>query len=43
MQLSTQYHREEGIEEGSRSRFIVDGWDGRGLSVGHMVVCVGGL
>jgi hypothetical protein len=43
MQLSTLYHREEGIEEENRNRFIVDGWDGRGLSVGHMVGCVGGL
>jgi hypothetical protein len=34
MQLSPMYHREESIKEGSRSRFIGDGWDGRGLSVG---------
>jgi hypothetical protein len=30
MQLSPLYHH----EEGSRSRFIGDGWDGRGLSLG---------
>jgi hypothetical protein len=34
MQLSPLYHCEEGIEEGSQSRFTGDGWDGRGLSVG---------
>jgi hypothetical protein len=34
MQLSLLYHREVSIEEGSRSRFIGNGLNGMGLSVG---------